>query len=278
MVNPKGKKLEKLLFGLFDDAIKNVDIYNHHGSLWLIFTDEMKWVVEYTKSQTLWYNYNFFKNEMEIVGFDCVENKDFIQKWFEYRFLNMNTVEDTIQNGVKETISNVHPYPKEVRDTIQNGVKRVDADYEGYTRIEDTIENGVKHTEWNGSELPTHKVEDAIKNGVKETKTMAVDRIPLIKKVFQNGVKEVEYYNGDAEVLVNEAIENGVKEVMNGTIQVFLVSDIIKNGVKKIRRLDVTLKDEIGDIIKNGVKEIHDDIYHHKPRIEGIISNGKKIV
>ena len=52
MINPTGKKLEKLLFGILDDAIQGVDRYNHNGSLWLIFTDEMRWVVEYTKQHT----------------------------------------------------------------------------------------------------------------------------------------------------------------------------------------------------------------------------------
>jgi hypothetical protein len=137
MINPTGKKLEKLLFGIFDDAIQGVDRYNHNGSLWLIFTDEMRWVVEYTKSQTLWYNYHFFKNEMEIIGLDCVDNKDLIQKWFELRFLNMGEVkviddyigqdtvqvEDTIQNGVKNTSSTSAPMVLPVEDTIKNGVK-----------------------------------------------------------------------------------------------------------------------------------------------------------
>ena len=96
MINPTGKKLEKLLFGIFDEAIQGVDTYNHNGSMWLIFTDEMRWVVEYTKSQTLWYNYYFFKQEMEIIGLDCVENRDLIQKWFESRFLNKLKAQDTL--------------------------------------------------------------------------------------------------------------------------------------------------------------------------------------
>ena len=80
MINPKGKKLEKLLFGIFDEAIQGVDTYNHNGSMWLIFTDEMRWVVEYTKEQTLWYNYHLFKQEMDMVGLDCVEDCDIIKK------------------------------------------------------------------------------------------------------------------------------------------------------------------------------------------------------
>ena len=146
MINPKGKKLEKLLFGMFDDAIQGVDRYNHNGSMWLIFTDEMKWVVEYTKEQTLWYNYHLFKQEMEIIGLDCVENKDFIQKWFESRFLNINPIEDTIQNGVKNTVLKTKLYFGQVEDTIQNGVKHCeDGDWlDCDKRFEDIIQNGEK--------------------------------------------------------------------------------------------------------------------------------------
>jgi hypothetical protein len=93
MINPTRKKLEKLIFGIFDDASQGVDRYNHNDSLWLIFTNEMRWVVEYTKDQTLWYNYNFFKDEMDLIGLNCVEDKDLIKKWFESRFLDMQKVE-----------------------------------------------------------------------------------------------------------------------------------------------------------------------------------------
>ena len=159
MINPTGKKLEKLLFGMFDDAIQGVDTYNHNGSMWLIFTDEMKWVVEYTKEQTLWYNYYFFKNEMEMINLDCVDNKDLIQKWFESRFLNKNEVKetdksnsnyrlcvkDTIQNGVKNTCWNRGSKNTRVKDTIQNGVKNTQAPYHSlYELVKDTIQNGVK--------------------------------------------------------------------------------------------------------------------------------------
>ena len=146
MINPKGKKLEKIIFKLFDDASQGVDTYNHNGSMWLIFTNEMKWVVEFTKDQTLWYNYGFFKDEMEIVGLDCVDNKDLIQKWFESRFLNINPVEDTIQNGVIHTKGGCMPLTQYVKDTIQNGVKQTKRSYEGSRkhRTKETIQNGDK--------------------------------------------------------------------------------------------------------------------------------------
>lgn len=182
MINPTGKKLEKLLFGIFDEVIQGVDTYNHNGSMWLIFTDEMKWVVEYTKSQTLWYNYYFFKNEMEIIGLDCVENKDLIQKWFESRFLNKNEVKetdksnsnyrlcvkDTIQNGVKDTLPESIPDSFGINDTIQNGVKNTLTSNEGATDfVEDIIQNGVKHI-LDDDIVDYKKLEDTIQNGMKK--------------------------------------------------------------------------------------------------------------
>ena len=204
MINPTGKKLEKLLFGMFDDAIQGVDRYNHNGSLWLIFTDEMRWVVEYTKSQTLWYNYYFFKNEMEVIGLDCVDNKDLIQKWFESRFLNIDPVEyaraesfhfnrrveDTIQNGVKQTeLSKRDFFPK---DIIQDGVK-INGTYVGGKRqkenVENIIKNGVKHIE-DGDWLDgDERIEGIIQEGVKETNQDCSDNIARVEGIIRIGEK-----------------------------------------------------------------------------------------
>ena len=225
MINPTGKKLEKLLFGIFDDAIEGIDRYIHKGSLWLIFTDKMRWVVEYTKEQTLWYNYSFFKNEMELVGLDCVENKDLIQKWFESRFLNMGEVQfadyighphrnvyDTIQNGVKDT-SFVNPYfNQNVEDTIQNGVKQTELSKRDFFP-EDIFQNGVKHIENLPTNNPT-RIEDTIQNGVKETCESESTRSISLRLAIQNGVKHCEdgdWLDGDERF--EDIIQNGVKEM-----------------------------------------------------------------
>ena len=224
MINPTGKKLEKLLFGIFDSAIEGADRYNHNGSLWLIFTDEMRWVVEYTKSQTLWYNYYFFKQEMEIIGLDCVEDKDLIQKWFESRFLNMSEVQfadyigrphrnvyDTIQNGVKDTISSDGILNWDVEDTIQNGVKetRLQKSSNLY-RIEDTIQEGVKQTELSKRDFFP---EDIFQNGVKETKISRFFSVD-VEDTIKNGVKHCEDGDRlDGDERFEDIIQNGVKEI-----------------------------------------------------------------
>ena len=204
MINPTGKKLEKIIFKLFDDASQGVDRYNHNGSLWLIFTNEMRWVVEYTKDQTLWYNYSFFKDEMELIGLDCVEDKDLIQKWFESRFLGMpkveeafdpffdqdQYVEDTIQNGVKDISSVLYKELLSVEDTIQNGVKHTGhCLYQNHMLVEDTIQNGVKETI--GTLRRTKLgVDDIIQKGVRMTKSTIISQDFKVEDTIQNGVKE----------------------------------------------------------------------------------------
>ncbi len=50
--------MEDIYAGIIDKMIgnetKGVDIYHNNGSVWLIFTDEKKWVIELTKEGTLW--------------------------------------------------------------------------------------------------------------------------------------------------------------------------------------------------------------------------------
>ena len=206
MINPTRKKLEKLIFGIFDDASQGVDRYNHNDSLWLIFTNEMRWVVEYTKDQTLWYNYNFFKDEMDLIGLNCVEDKDLIKKWFESRFLGIpkvedafdpffdqdQYVEDTIQNGVKHTNWHVLYFFDSVEDTIQNGVKDIRRtrliNLSANQMVEDTIQNGVRHTLSEKRRCKTH-VEDTIQNGVRHTAPDASTIVYAVEDTIQNGVK-----------------------------------------------------------------------------------------
>jgi len=229
MINPTRKKLEKLIFGIFDDASQGVDRYNHNDSLWLIFTNEMRWVVEYTKDQTLWYNYNFFKDEMDLIGLNCVEDKDLIKKWFESRFLGIpkvedafdpffnqdQYVEDTIQNGVKDIRRTTISQDQYVEDTIQNGVKDTRRtrliNLAAAQMVEDTIQNGVKHTDCYDGRRST-KVEDTIENGVKHIEDGDwLDGDERIEGIIQEGVKETNQDCSDNIARVEGIIRIGEK-------------------------------------------------------------------
>lgn len=199
------ENLKKILFATIDYHTKGVDTYHNNGSMWLIFTDEKKWVIELTKEGTLWYNHYFFNDCFKYLSLDAVENQHYITKW----------VEDIIQNGVKNTGRRGVPPPPLVENIIQNGLKHTEpGGYLGsiemkgkivhqlespkqYEEVEDVIENGIKEVK----ELPdqsgelrgygdyyhrqddrtyphTKTVDGVIRNAIKETNWRRVDSHP----------------------------------------------------------------------------------------------------
>ena len=183
MSTQKQKNLEKLIFDSLDKEIEGTDIYNHNGSMWVIFTDDKKWVVEYTKERTLWYNYSLFNSIMMLFSMDNNETAEYVKTWFENRFLFKpkveeinhvdvmkffnNKMEDTIQNGVKNTRKGNPYFQESVEDTIQNGVKQTELSKRDFFP-KDIIQDGVKHTE-DGDWLDgDERIGDIIENGVKD--------------------------------------------------------------------------------------------------------------
>ena len=159
-----------------------VDKYIHNNSTWLIFTDDKKWVIELTKDGTLWYNYNFFKDVFKYLSLDVVENQNYITKW----------VEETIINGVKETIYRQMGVVPVVEDTIENGVKHTEyGDWlDGDERFDDIIQNGVKLTNSSLQIDGSCVVEDVIQNGIKETHDDVYHHKGRVDGVIKNGIKE----------------------------------------------------------------------------------------
>ena len=327
MKNPSGNKLEKLVFGMFDQMIEGADKYvTKQGSTWLIFTEDKKWVIEFTKDKTLWFNYNIFQGELELIGKDCTEERDLIKNWFESRFLNKPKVkhtnhltigdswevEDTIQEGVKETTPSGYLGSIEMKGKIVHQIESPKQNNE----VEDTIQNGVKDIK-QGTHLPIHLVEDTIQNGVKDIiDPFWVDPV-RIKDAIENGVKETKENRLIRTISVISTIKNGVKHVEDGDWldQDERVDDIIENGVKETKEIsNISLMSEIFKVnsnraIKDGVKEIQplpaqdgnrdwglyyhrqedrtkphteyvkeviEDSYNHRARIEGVIRNTDK--
>ena len=184
---------------MFDDASQGVDRYNHNGSLWAIFTNKMKWVVEFTKDQTLWYNYDFFEDELKLIGLNSIENKDLIKKWFESRFLGIPKVEDS-----GEPFFNQDQY---VEDTIQNGVKHTKYhNLKCFIRVEDTIQNGVKHTELSKRDFFP---KDILQNGVNHTFSSFNNSSKSVEDAIQNGVKHTSIYLANREYLLKMPFKMG---------------------------------------------------------------------
>jgi len=290
MKNPTGKNIEELVFGMFDQMIEGADKYvTKQGSTWLIFTEDKRWVIEFTRDKTLWFNYNIFQSELELIGKDCTEERDLIKRWFESRFLNTPKVEETldaqrisqisveraIQEGVKNTLGKNYDPTRGVEDIIQNGVKRTEVDeHKIISDIKDVIQNGVKETTPSGylgsiemkgkivhqieSPKQNNEVEDTIENGVKYTQFGVGLARMAVEEIIQNGVKDTRSYSDRDKKTVVDIIQSGVKETYESkSTKSISLRHAIKNGVKHVEDGDWLDQDErIDDIIENGVKEL----------------------
>ena len=254
MSNPTGNKLEKLVFGMFDQMIEGADKYvTKQGSTWLIFTEDKRWVIEFTNDKTLWFNYNVFQSELDLIGKDCTEERDLIKSWFESRFLNKPKVEEAHHVDVMKF------FDKKMENTIENGVKETHSDVDTLDRIiEYTIHNGVKDA-----------VEDTIQEGVKDTKYIVLNLLESVEDTIENGVKDTIEDCGPMVVAVEDTIQNGVRHTVS-TCKEYLqvVEDTIQNGI-----CDVKHSYDFEEIV---VKDIIEDSYPHKHRVEGVIKNTVK--
>ena len=226
MKNPTGKKINKLVFGMFDQMVEGADKYvTEQGSTWLIFTDEKRWIIEFTEDRTLWFNYNLFQSEFELIGKDCIEDIDLIKNWFESRFLNKPKVNDT-QSQIVFGVKNVE-------DTIQNGVKGTDFSLiDPIDSVEDTIENGVKDTH-HKIHISFYDVEDIVENGVKYTARGISRNLSVVKETIKYGVRHTMSSIDDWHRPVEDTIQNGVKNIRHWTRNhLDSLEDTIKNGEK----------------------------------------------
>ena len=179
--------MEKIMLSLINNWVRGVDTYTHNGSTWLIFTDSKRWVIELTEDKTLWYNYNFFKQIFGLTSLDVVENQQYITKW----------VEDNVMNKVKDTSQSLPRKCSSVEDIIQNGVKETKispthTEYgdwlDGDERLDEIIKNGVKHT-FNTEYMPKSMVVDIIDNGVKYSIPRQYVGENIIDKIIDNRTK-----------------------------------------------------------------------------------------
>ena len=206
------QNIKKPLYHLINQKVKGVDTYHNSGSMWLIFTDKKKWVIELTKQGTLWYNYIFFQDCFKYLSLDVMENQRYITEW----------VEGILQNGVGHTYPTGEWESVRIEDTIQNPGRNT------YTliRVEDTIQNGVKETNPHYGDL-TISLGEVIQNGVKETKMIEHDRttyhgyfnqergshtpLDTVQDVLKNGIKETWGYEKQPQTRVNDVIQTGKK-------------------------------------------------------------------
>lgn len=238
--------MKRAINQLIEKELKGVDIYSHNGSMWFIFTEERRWVFEYTKENILWYNYSLFHSVFNFVSLDVTENTKYITDWFTKNILGKPIL----------TSGNKFVWDEGVVNIIENSIKETEGVVgSNIPIVEKVLENGVKNTWTNGDNF--EDVEDTIQNGVKQTLSESIADSFAIEDTIQNGVKHT--YQGQAKMLI-------------------IVEDTIQNGVKHTEYGDWLDGDErIGDITQNGVKQIYDDFSDNQARVDGIIKIGKKL-
>ena len=283
---------------LIEKELKGVDIYSHNGSMWFIFTEEKRWVFEYTKENILWYNYSLFHSVFNFVSLDVTENTEYITDWFTKnilgkpiwtsgdKFVMEKGVVNIIENSIKETEGVIGSNIPIVERVLENGVKNtwtneIPNDYnwsEDFDReVEDTIQNGVKNTESHFKNRIVD-VEDTIQNGVKNTLGGLFKLVGNVEDTIQNGVKNTTGAEFVTNVVVEDTIQNGVRHAYQGHAKLLIiVEDTIQNGVKHTEKSEWRMGREVEDTIQNGIKEIYDDCSDNQARVNGIIKIGKKI-
>lgn len=287
----KQEKLKEILFSEFDKLIEGSDIYDHRGSKWIIFTNEKRWVVEFTKEKTLWFNYYRFNEVMVLFAMDCDEDRNYIKEWYERRFIfnhkvkngvtgvfkayfERRNLDDTIQNGVKDIIDGLY---RPVHDTIQNGVK-VTKSAEYNEDAEDTIQNGVRSIFYT-RQRNLSGVENTIQNGVIESLSFLDDCHLTVEDTIQNGAIYTIFPAGNRSVRVEDTIQNGVRSTAPVMDKAWSqVDNTIQNGVKITKGVNFISDDCFDDIIQNGVNVIswvHPTAIHSN-QVDDIIQNGVK--
>jgi hypothetical protein len=252
------KNIETLIKKMIDIHIKDADVYVNKGSLWLIFTEEKKWVIEFDNAGNLWYNYHFFSKIFKLISMNVVEKQHYITRW----------VEDALQNGMKYTGIRMNNAIYRVEDALQNGVKHTDRfkffqDKPQIMTVNTTIaglsENGVKDTTGNVIWSDVN-VEDVLQNGIKQTSEGLGLEFIQVEDVLQNGVKktlsveEGTFTSIGFDVHVEDTIQNGVKHVRAFVNKGKKVEDAIQNGVKDTKNLQWMKTTLIEDAVQNGVK------------------------
>ncbi len=301
--------MEKIINKLINEFVKGVDIYKTDGgSTWLIFTNNKQWVIELNEHNTLWYNYNFFKNIFNYASMDVVENQDYITKWVENYVINdvnyttwgleMNAlfVDGVLENGIKETKSYDLNNDFDTNEVIKTGVKETKYNqtlqgkkfeevlknkiimsnprqYVTNKILDDTIETGVKKTQGTPNWTHDQKVSNVIDNGVKETHDDAYHHKDRIDGVIKYGVKETELHKGNRRFATNYAIKRGVKETKTPGD-----GDIVSTIEWMNENKSTSYTKMIDDVIENGVKETKpmDEWVNTKNIVGKVIDNGIK--
>jgi hypothetical protein len=76
-------KLKKIIFNKLYDDLKHVEIIPHNESIWFIDREKQYWYLEYKKSGSLWWRWQFFSIFFPLFSIEYDEYQWIIAEWVE---------------------------------------------------------------------------------------------------------------------------------------------------------------------------------------------------
>jgi hypothetical protein len=90
-------RLKKRIFDRLYEVLKDAEIIDCGDSIWFIDREKKYWYLEYEKSGTLWWKYNFFENFFLLFSMKQHKYEQVIAEW----------VEEVLNSRVKITRSTI---------------------------------------------------------------------------------------------------------------------------------------------------------------------------
>jgi hypothetical protein len=237
--------MQKIVNELIDSSIKGVDVYRWKNAKWLIFTDEVRWVLELTDEGTLWYNYKFFNDVFKYVSMTVgKEMEEYVIQWandFFYkdcahrsiaypRDKGRNETPKVLKNGIKEVYDSSSTHRQMRAENLVGRIIRdvkpnlVDVLFEeqircyhdptcnaNNTMITDIIEGGVKEVKPN---VVFHGIDKSSMSFVPcngNTTDINIIVKSGIKNIYPDQISGDQGYNWSNEFEADKVIEYGVK-------------------------------------------------------------------
>jgi len=237
--------MKKIIDELINHSIKGVDVYRYKNATWLIFTNEVRWVVELTDEGTLWYNYKFFNDIFKYVSMTVgKEMEEYVIQWANDYFYKdcahrsiayprdkgRNETPKVLVNGIKEVYDSTATH-RQMR--AQNLMGRIIRDVRP-NLVDVLFEEQIRCYHDPTCSANNTMITDIIEGGVKEVKPNVVfhgiDKSSMsfvpcngnttdINIIVNNGIKNIyadqdsgdDGYNWSNEFDVDKVIEYGVK-------------------------------------------------------------------
>jgi len=223
--------MKKIIDELINSSIGGVDVYRYKNATWLIFTDEVRWVVELTDEGTLWYNYKFFNDIFKYVSMEVGQQTEkYIIEWandFFYKDCAHRSIAYPMDKGRNKT-------PK----VLKNGINQMRSILSyGTDKIEKVVNSGVKEVNDSSSIHRQMRAENLVGRIIRDLK-------PNIEYSEQTGVYDPDCNGNKTEIwrIVEEVKPNIVDVLFEQQIRCYhdptcnanntMITDIIEGGIK----------------------------------------------